>query len=116
LRSGGQARGLLGRNTLSGLKKAADLVAVEVQEIELGLRRGLGRGQHDESDEDDEGKFYDQIAWFTADEGRPALSLDYRESGAFDFQEVALPRRGLSRRSLSWRVSDHYPLWAAFEL
>ncbi|WP_136600899.1 endonuclease/exonuclease/phosphatase family protein [Salinigranum halophilum] len=67
-------------------------------------------------DEDDEGKFYDQIAWFTADEGRPALSLDYRESGAFDFQEVALPRRGLSRRSLSWRVSDHYPLWAAFEL
>jgi endonuclease/exonuclease/phosphatase family metal-dependent hydrolase len=67
-------------------------------------------------DEDDEGKFYDQIAWFTADEGRPALSLDYRESGAFDFREVALPRRGLSRRSLSWRVSDHYPLWAAFEL
>jgi endonuclease/exonuclease/phosphatase family metal-dependent hydrolase len=68
------------------------------------------------TDEDDEGKFYDQIAWFTADEGRPALSLDYRTSGTFDFREVALPRRELSRRSLSWRISDHYPLWTAFAL
>ncbi|MDX1746729.1 MAG: endonuclease/exonuclease/phosphatase family protein, partial [Halobacteriales archaeon] len=61
-------------------------------------------------------KFYDQIAWFTADGDRPALSLDYRESGYFDFQDVALPRRGLNRNSLSWRISDHYPLWAAFDL
>ena len=68
------------------------------------------------SDEDEAGKFYDQIAWFTAGEGRPALSLDYRTSGSFDFREVALPRRGLSNRSLSWRISDHYPLWTAFGL
>jgi endonuclease/exonuclease/phosphatase family metal-dependent hydrolase len=61
-------------------------------------------------------KFYDQIAWFTADGDRPALSLDYREGGYFDFEKVALPRRDLSRRSLSWRISDHYPLWAAFDL
>jgi endonuclease/exonuclease/phosphatase family metal-dependent hydrolase len=61
-------------------------------------------------------KFYDQIAWFTADGDRPALSLDYREGGYFDFEEVALPRRELSRTSLSWRISDHYPLWAAFDL
>ena len=61
-------------------------------------------------------KFYDQIAWFTADGDRPALSLDYREGGYFDFQDVALPRRDLTRNSLSWRISDHYPLWAAFDL
>jgi endonuclease/exonuclease/phosphatase family metal-dependent hydrolase len=61
-------------------------------------------------------KFYDQIAWFTADGNRPALSLDYREGGFFDFEDVALPRRDLSRTSLSWRISDHYPLWAAFDL
>ncbi|MEF8841151.1 MAG: endonuclease/exonuclease/phosphatase family protein [Haloarculaceae archaeon] len=61
-------------------------------------------------------KFYDQIAWFTADGDRPALSLDYREGGYFDFEDVALPRRDLTRNSLSWRISDHYPLWAAFDL
>jgi endonuclease/exonuclease/phosphatase family metal-dependent hydrolase len=62
-------------------------------------------------------KFYDQIAWFVEDDGdRPGLSLSYRESGSFDFREFALPRRDLSRRSLSWRISDHYPLWAAFGL
>lgn len=61
-------------------------------------------------------RFYDQIAWFTDDGDRPALSLAYREGGYFDFEDVVLPRRGLSRQSLSWRVSDHYPLWAAFDL
>lgn len=61
-------------------------------------------------------KFYDQVAWFTEASGRPALSLSYRRGGHFDFRDVALPRRGLSNFSLSWRISDHYPLWAEFEL
>lgn len=61
-------------------------------------------------------KFYDQIAWFTEEEGRPALSLNYRRGGHFDFREIALPRRRLSTTSLSWRISDHYPLWAEFGL
>lgn len=60
--------------------------------------------------------FYDQIAWFTGASGQPALSLDYVRGGSFDFVDVALPRRDLTRSSLSWRVSDHYPLWAAFNL
>lgn len=64
----------------------------------------------------DGGKFYDQIAWFTEETGRPALSLAYRRSGHFDFRESALPRRDLSDRSLSWRISDHYPLWVEFGL
>jgi endonuclease/exonuclease/phosphatase family metal-dependent hydrolase len=61
-------------------------------------------------------KFYDQIAWFTGAAGQPALSLDYRRGGSFDFVDVALPRRGLTRASLSWRISDHHPLWAEFGL
>ena len=61
-------------------------------------------------------KFYDQIAWFTESEGRPALSLSHKQSGYVPFEDVALPRRGLSDRSLSWHVSDHYPLWSEFEL
>lgn len=60
--------------------------------------------------------YYDQIAWFTGEHGQPALSLEYLEGGGFDFVDVALPRRGLNRSSLSWRISDHYPLWAAFDL
>ena len=66
--------------------------------------------------DDEEGKFYDQIAWFTEDRGRSALSLTNRDSGHFDFRSVAFPRRNLSKTSLSWHISDHYPLWVEFEL
>lgn len=45
-----------------------------------------------------------------------ALSLDYVCGGSVDFVDVALPRRNLTHASLSWRISDHYPLWAAFSL
>jgi endonuclease/exonuclease/phosphatase family metal-dependent hydrolase len=61
-------------------------------------------------------KFYDQIAWFTEEKGRPALSLSYRHGGYFDFADVVLPQRELTKTSLSWHISDHYPLWAEFEL
>ena len=64
----------------------------------------------------DEGHFYDQIAWFTKEAGRPALSLEYRDSGYFDFTTVALPHRDLNKTELSWRISDHYPLWTEFVL
>lgn len=61
-------------------------------------------------------KFYDQIAWFTKADGRPALSLTYHQGGFFDFTDLALPRRDLSKNSLSWHISDHYPLWVEFTL
>ncbi|MFB6311473.1 MAG: endonuclease/exonuclease/phosphatase family protein [Salinirussus sp.] len=60
--------------------------------------------------------YYDQIAWFAAGDGRPALSLDHQRSGYFDFREHALPRRDLTDFQLSWRISDHYPLWSEFAL
>lgn len=59
-------------------------------------------------------KFYDQIAWFTGRAGLPALSLRYSRGGFFDFTKSALASRGLSRTQLSWRISDHFPLWAEF--
>jgi endonuclease/exonuclease/phosphatase family metal-dependent hydrolase len=59
-------------------------------------------------------KFYDQIAWFTGGNGLPALSLRYSRGGFFDFTKAALSTRGLTKAQLSWRISDHYPLWAEF--
>ncbi len=59
-------------------------------------------------------KFYDQIAWFTGRNGLPALSLEYSKGSFFDFPKAALISRGLTKTQLSWRISDHYPLWAEF--
>lgn len=59
-------------------------------------------------------KFYDQIAWFTGRNDLPALSLSYSRGGFFDFTESALTSRELTKTQLSWRISDHYPLWAEF--
>lgn len=65
---------------------------------------------------DPEDRFYDQIAWFTEENSsRPALSMRCTAAGHFDFTAEALPRQGLSRHSLSWRISDHYPLRASFD-
>lgn len=69
------------------------------------------------ADEDDpDAKFYDQIAWFNGETGQPALSLEYRRAGSFDFRPTALPRRDLSMHALSYRISDHFPLWTEFGL
>jgi endonuclease/exonuclease/phosphatase family metal-dependent hydrolase len=59
-------------------------------------------------------KFYDQIAWFTGQNGLPALSLSYSRGGYFDFTNAALTSTNLTRTQLSWRISDHYPLWTEF--
>ncbi|WP_337188634.1 endonuclease/exonuclease/phosphatase family protein [Phenylobacterium sp.] len=56
--------------------------------------------------------FYDQIAWFETVRGRPYLTLDFRASGHVDFQGAVLT--DLDRNQLSWRMSDHYPLWVEF--
>lgn len=59
-------------------------------------------------------KHYDQIAWFTAQGNVPALSLTYLGGGHYDFTDIALRCRNLSKNQLSYRISDHYPLWAEF--
>lgn len=65
--------------------------------------------------------FYDQIAWFheqdeqkSADH-RPYLSLVYSgRAGYVDWPDHVLQSWDLSRQDLSWRISDHYPLWVEF--
>lgn len=60
-------------------------------------------------------KHYDQIAWFTEPGGAPVLSLRYTgRAGGINFTELAHP--GLTLNQLSWRVSDHYPLWVEFAI
>ncbi len=59
---------------------------------------------------------YDQIAWFEGvNEARP-LTLTCTASGSFDFRDAALRSRRLTPTELSWRLSDHLPLWVEFEV
>lgn len=84
----------------SGLEVPAELNAVP--------RTIFGDGPNDQ-------KFYDQIAWFTSG-ARRALSLEFAGAGGFDFSDLlfrAAPT--LTKRSMSYRVSDHVPLWAEFK-
>lgn len=59
--------------------------------------------------------YFDQIAWFV-DQNKPFLSMEYLNSGYFDFKGIALKERNYSNTSLSWRISDHFPLWAEFSV
>jgi endonuclease/exonuclease/phosphatase family metal-dependent hydrolase len=53
--------------------------------------------------------FYDQIAWFDNN-----ISMEYKEGGIFDFRENVLTQRGYTTSQLSYRISDHFPLWTEF--
>ena len=57
-------------------------------------------------------KYYDQIAWFVDRTKGPMLGLEWLSSGSFDF--VPLLQGGLTKTALSWKLSDHYPLWVEF--
>src|SRR5205823_3299579 len=60
------------------------------------------------------GNFYDQIAWFTGAGGSPILSLNYHNAGMFNFDTGIIP--ATDTKQLSFRISDHFPLWAEFQL
>jgi endonuclease/exonuclease/phosphatase (EEP) superfamily protein YafD len=65
--------------------------------------------------DEDAGHFYNQIAWFTGAGGVPQLSMSFTgRGGGVDFVPHAAP--GMSKTELSWRLSDHYPLWVEFAL
>jgi len=68
----------------------------------------------DESDPND--KFYDQIAWFTLANGSIALDMEYQTGGFFDFLPFVYTDVNLTKNSISYRISDHYPLWAEFRI
>ncbi len=67
-------------------------------------------------DNDKEHHFYDQIAWFATPKGDSRLvGLTYSgHAGGFDFIPHVYP--GLSRSDVSWRISDHFPLWTEFQV
>jgi endonuclease/exonuclease/phosphatase family metal-dependent hydrolase len=59
--------------------------------------------------------YYDQIAWFTTKtKNRPLLTLTCAAADLFDF--VPLVRGHETLNSLSFHISDHYPLFVEFEL
>jgi endonuclease/exonuclease/phosphatase family metal-dependent hydrolase len=68
----------------------------------------------DQSDPND--KFYDQIAWFTLASGSIALDMDYQTGGYFDFLPFVYTDVNFTKNSISYRISDHYPLWAEFRI
>ncbi|MCU1521326.1 MAG: hypothetical protein JWN19_1711 [Arthrobacter sp.] len=67
-------------------------------------------------DDDKNRPFYDQVAWFSEPDGTPLLDgLTYTQrAGCFDF--IPHIMTGLTRNEISWRISDHYPLWSEFRL
>ncbi|WP_139186692.1 endonuclease/exonuclease/phosphatase family protein [Arthrobacter crystallopoietes] len=67
-------------------------------------------------DDDKDRHFYDQIAWFSEPDGAPLLEdIEYnRRAGSFDFLPHIMT--GLTRNEVSWRISDHYPLWVEFRI
>ncbi|NKB77713.1 MAG: endonuclease [Gammaproteobacteria bacterium] len=75
----------------------------------------LPRTIFDDPDDLDDDKFYDQIAWFNT--GRGGLTnMTPVSGGNFDFMPFVYNQVGLSRTSISFRVSDHLPLWMEFEI
>ncbi|MAA80697.1 MAG: endonuclease [Hyphomonas sp.] len=61
-------------------------------------------------------KFYDQIAWFETGSKKQRIEMHYVRGGGFDFLPHVYTNTGLSKASISYRVSDHYPLWAEFQI
>ncbi|MEX0884435.1 MAG: endonuclease/exonuclease/phosphatase family protein [Cyclobacteriaceae bacterium] len=63
---------------------------------------------------DNNTKFYTQIAWFRDHLNLPQLSIRYLNGGVFNFGSHLLKNRDLTPFQMSWRISDHLPLWAEF--
>ena len=68
-------------------------------------------------DEPGAGHFYDQIAWFTGINGTPQLTPPFAYEGVGGNFDFVTPLLGtLTKTQLSFRMSDHYPLWAEFSV
>jgi endonuclease/exonuclease/phosphatase family metal-dependent hydrolase len=60
--------------------------------------------------------FYDQIAWFKNSSSEFQINLDYVKGGVYNFKGKILTDRNYTDSQLSFRISDHLPLWAEFKL
>jgi endonuclease/exonuclease/phosphatase family metal-dependent hydrolase len=61
-------------------------------------------------------KYYDQIAWFNGENGKPKLSMDLLAAGNYDFVPLLWNQDTHSKLQHSWMISDHYPLWTEFSI
>lgn len=75
--------------------------------------RGLPRTVFDNPADPDTQKYYDQIAWFVKG-NKSKLRLNCINAGMIDFRDVVMS--DLTNAQLSWRISDHFPLWVEFEV
>jgi exonuclease III len=71
-------------------------------------------------DDDHDRHYYDQISWFsptladgTTESRLEGIGFD-QVGGNVDFVPHVLTGSGLDRTQMSWRISDHYPLWLEF--
>lgn len=74
----------------------------------------LPRTVHDLDNPPDKKKYYDQIAWFMDNDDKPALSMRFMKGGYFQFWPCVFDN--LTESEVEWRMSDHFPLWAEFEV
>ncbi len=65
-------------------------------------------------DKPNQGSFYDQIAWFQTAKGEQKIHAQFRTAGHVDFTPFVYTDQKMTRQSVSYRVSDHFPLWAEF--
>lgn len=63
----------------------------------------------------DEQKYYDQIAWFK-NRGKVQLSMDFINGGNYDFVPLLWDENQVTKQQFSFMLSDHYPLWAEFDI
>lgn len=61
-------------------------------------------------------KQYDQIGWFKNSSNKSQITLNYDKGGIFDFRDHILTNRNISLSKLSFRISDHFPLWCKFKI
>ena len=42
--------------------------------------------------------------------------MEFTKGGNFDFTDKVFLDQNLNKQQISWMISDHYPLWAEFQL
>lgn len=55
--------------------------------------------------------FYDQIAWY-----QKKFNLSYVSGGNYDFTASAMSSLNITKKDLSYRISDHFPLFVEYRL
>lgn len=58
--------------------------------------------------------FYDQIAWFLEPTARHSSTACQQPAGRLLRLFIPHVLTGLTKTEISWRISDHYPLWMGF--